>query len=184
MKIKSKRISSKGQGYQLSLPGGIFTKHIQFGTPVLDGIYVVFFKHYPPLAHDNFPPAGMKICHYSIGAWACSEMVLAFLGPLPILSLDELAVEQECVNRQFIIGTLKGAAKNKFLSVYHPQYIIATLDVPLQRKGHFIFEMNSHKSMPTPVAKWGEEEGKWRKITEPIKYLKIIKAFQKIGKSE
>lgn len=163
----------------LRVPGDLFIKRIQFGVPDLDGIYVCFYKPYPLLAHDNFPMAGIKIAHYSKGKWGCGEMVLAFLGPLPILSLDELANDQECVAKQFAIGTLKEAAKNEFQSNNHPQYIFAVLAHEYMKKGNFIFEVNSHKSMPVPLAKYNETTNTWEKIKETKQYLKTIQLLQR-----
>lgn len=176
MLFRNKTIKPPDQ-YRITLPGEIFTKHIKFGTPEMDGVYVCLYKHEPGLAHDCFPPAGMKIAHYSQGKWGCSDMVLAFLGPLPILCLDQLTMEKECVNVQFTIGTLKQAARNKFKSVHYPQYILATLEAAHNIEGNFIFEMNSHKTMPIPVAKL-TESGQWEKIPDPKKYIKIIKMFR------
>ena len=169
----------KNEFPKMKIPGEIFTKHIQFGTPDINGVYAIFYKPNPPLAHDNFPMSGLKIANYSKGSWGCSEQVLAFIGPLPVLSLDELEINKECVSKCFAVGSLKDAASGKFKSSNHPQYILAALQGSLMKKGNFIFELNSHKNMPIPLSKFDEKRNNWVSIKNPEIYLKTIKLLKR-----
>lgn len=174
-----KMIRSNKNEKEKRFPWEIFVKHIQVGTPELDGIYLCYYKPHPPLAHDNFPMAGMKVASYYKGAWGCGEMVIGFMGPLPTLSLDELVQEGQCLVKQFVVGTLKEAAKNEYRTAYFPQYILAVLDSTIKKKGDFIFEVNTHKGLPIPLSKYNENTNKWEPLKEIEQYLKTIKLLQR-----
>jgi len=174
-------IRRKSKQISLKVPGEIFLKHIQFGKPSYAGVYLCFYKPSGRPAHDNFPIAGMTVANYSDGAWGSRENILAFIGPLPVLSLDELAVNNKCEIRSFCIGTLKQAASNKWASFNHPQYILAYLKQEHRKKGNFIFELNSHKSMPIPLSRYNPETDKWDILSEDqqAQYIKTLKLLQK-----
>ena len=165
---------------KINLPGKIFEKHIQYGLPEIDGVYLCYYKPNPPEAFSaTFPVAGMKIMSFNKGSWAGKEFVLAYMGPLPTLNLDQLDQEKECVNQVFVIGTLKMAAQNRWTNGPYPQHILATLQTGEEK--HFVFKLDSHISLPVPTNKWSIKKGKWQPVKKENikKYQKMIKKLKR-----
>lgn len=163
---------------KLKVPGEILLKHLQYDTPEVPGLYACYYKPFPPSALSNsFPTAGMKIITFNNGKFFGGEHILAWIGPLPVLSLDELDSNQECLSRVFYTGNLKEAAKNKFRTGPHSQYLFAKLGTG--KKNEFIFEVNTHKSIANPVARYNLKSEKWKDLKEKDikKYIKIMKKF-------
>lgn len=161
---------------KIKIPGKIFMKHLQFGLPQISGIYACYYKHNN--SNEAIPPAGIKILHFNKDKFFGKDQVLAWIGPLPILSLDELQDNKECVSVVYYTGTLKQVINNKFKTGPHPQYINAVLQN--NRKGDFIFEVNTHKSIPNPIAKFNIKINQFKKLKEKgiKKYIKIMKKYK------
>ena len=167
---------------KIRLPGEDLLKKIQFGTPPEKGIYLCFYKpNYENGWSQVMPMAGMTVAHFSEGSWGYNAQILAWIGPLPTLSLDELAANEECLARVFYIGTLEQAANFTYKSGPHPMYMSAFLQPG--KPGEFIFEVNSHKTQPNPVSKFSTKKNNiWQKLKEPKKYIKMIKVLKKRNK--
>ena len=172
-----KRTKNKTKGMQV--PGQILMKHIKFGEPEIDGMYMCYYKPFPPLAHDNFPMAGMIVVNYFKGKWSTGKNIIAFIGPLPVLSLDELVNNNECQGVNFYTGTLKDAAKGNFNTGPHTQLILANLNG--LKKGEFVFDVNTHKSIPVPLVKYSTKRENTVTLDEKNKkkYIKILKKYIK-----
>jgi len=171
---------SMGRKKSFTLPGDGLLKQIKYELPVVDGVYACYFKPDNPSAWSNtFPCADMKMISFSNGKFFGNVHVLAYIGPLPVLSLDELHDNEECINRVFCIGTLKGFAKYSFTHGPFSQYMLAYLEEG--KKGEFICEMNTHKSEPNPISKYNTDKEKWVKIKKEniSKYIKAIQRFKK-----
>ncbi len=171
---------SMGRKKSFKLPGDFLIKHIEYGTPIIDGVYACYFKPEKQSAWSStFPCADMKMISFSKGKFFGNVHVLAWVGPLPVLSLDELHTNKECVNRVFYTGTLNQAAKDEYKTGPHSQYMLAFLSVG--RKHEFIFEINTHKTTPNPIAKYSTIKEQWKKINKKNgkKYIKGIEKLRK-----
>ncbi len=168
MKIKRKKA--------FKLPGEIFMKHVQFGLPKIEGMYACYYKYTSPESISSaFPVAGMTLLNFNKGKFFGNRSVLAWIGPLPTLSLDELQDNKECNSRIFYISNLKTASKYKFESGPYLQHAVTSLQPG--KKGYFIFEVNTHKSIPNPISRYNVKEGKWKNLEKKDikKYIKIMK---------
>jgi hypothetical protein len=156
---------SVGKKKSFTLPGDFLVKHIKYGVPIVDGVYACYFKPDKPSGWSStFPCADMKMISFSDGKFFGNVHVLAWVGPLPVLCLDELKDNEKCINRVFSIGTLQGAAKNRFNHGPFPQYMLAYLEEG--RKHDFIFELSTHKTVPNSIAKFSTIKGKWIKLNK------------------
>ena len=175
MRRKAKTITqNKTPG--IKIPGKIFEKHITFGVPELQGVYLCFYKPHG-ISDEIYPVSGMEISNWYKGKWGTKKQVVAFMGPLPVPLLDELYDNKECISVVFYISTLKAVTENKFKSGPHFQYRIAQLQKG--KKGLFIFKIDAQKTIPFPVARYNKAKGKWVTITKVDKYLKIIQKYRK-----
>lgn len=165
------------KGSHFTIPGQLLKKRLEFGKPILDGLYLIYCHYTLPSSKEIFPTAGMFIATFSKGKWTGSTNVLAWIGPLPVLSLDELTDNKECVATCFYTGTLKGMAKHNPSTGPHFQYRIA--DLTKGQKGEFIFECNTHKTIPNPLAKYSTKKSKFIELKkkQKAKYIKILKAY-------
>jgi len=163
MKIKRNPRSTRGQinrkpkvnilKQKMSLAGVDFFKMIiQGNTPAKEGMYLIFYDGF--IADSNVKKqAGMQITNFSKGKWGTSYTPLAYMGPLPVLSLPALQIFTPgyLINQRFYIATFEQAVQGFFDDGPHIIYIMASMRKA--KAGHFIFCIDSDHTNPYPVAK-------------------------------
>jgi len=171
-----KSIKKKENQTGVNIPGKVFEKHIQFGTPSIQGVYLCFYRPHK-ISDEVYPVAGLEISNWYKDSWGTKNMVLAFIGPLPVPLLDQLYENKECIRTVFYIGTLKTASQGKFLSGPHFQYRMA--EIQNGREGRFIFMIEAQKTASFPIAKYDTSQSKWVPIQNMSKYMKVIGKYRK-----
>lgn len=160
----------------IRIPGKIFEKHVQYGIPEVEGVYLCYYKP-SGIPEAVYPVAGLEVSNWYNGKWGTKKQIVAFIGPLPVPLLDELYENKECISTVFYIGTLKGSSQFKFISGPHFQYRIAELQ--RGKKGRFIFEVDARKTLPLAVSRYDTPTKKWVPIENERKYQLIIRKYQK-----
>ncbi len=167
-------------------------KHIRFGAPDLPGMYMCYVSRHPKervlSKNDNtFPSADMKLIYWGEDedkekSWGSGLTVLAWIGPIPILSIDELSSDKEAISRVFCIGTLKGASKYQWTRGSFPEQVFALLKSG--KEGEFIFQINTRATLPIPICKYNTRLGIWRDLNEKAKKKYTIILKMKMKKNE
>jgi len=161
---------------KITFPGEHLQKKIQTGEPPMDGAYICYSKPSDCEAIDSFPLAVMSVINFHKHKWASGKIVLGWIGPLPVLSNDELC--EYTPNKAglilFYIGTKEKGLLNQFKSgpYYRPIYYVNV-------KGNedlYVFEVNSRTTKPKIIKMWDERNNRWidyakkKKITTWPKY--------------
>jgi hypothetical protein len=168
----------------MKIPGEILKKYVRFGKPELNGKYLCWVKPDPNnlSAWSSIPISPIKIKEFKIDKWnPPAEIVLAWIGPLPNYSLDELVNEADDSDLiAFAIGTKEGAKQGTFKQGPFIESIHAQLCIG--NKGDFIFELHP-KLLPKPIKEWSENEQKFIKIKDtPKTNTKVRKTFKRSKK--
>ncbi len=188
-KPRSGKGSMGSDYFEAHQPGEKFFKEIVPGnTPINSGIYLVFYKYEPPSAWssvekaaghgtglwdgDNWQGlriAGMTIANYQNQRWGLNATVLAYIGPLPTLSLDALLdyTPGFPINQTFYISTMKMASKGMVSSGPHAEYIHASLTGGFF--GEYIFKKTNQDSHLIPISRFDPDHKaavKWKRLSE------------------
>jgi|GEM_PF-4592388 len=164
----------------IKLPGKRLLKHIKYGIPTDSdtGIYLVYYKlKYPRAMSSSFPIADYEVIKLQNGKTPKNLNILAYIGPFPALTLDELAdnyKEEDLSLHVYCIGTLKGAAELSWKQGPFQE----SLDAVLQKgkKGDFIFEVNQRTTVPKPLYIY--KNNRFIKLKNPKKAIEKIKLYQ------
>lgn len=161
--------------------GKRFLKHVQYGFPKLNGVYFVYHKPNRPSAMGSaFPTASYDIDIISEGKSGKRLNILAYIGPLPILTLDEIATEyedQEINLHVYYVGTLKGALLNKWIhGPFHESIFAQCKD---GKPGDYIFEVNQRTTFPKPIMRYSEKHQKFRFVKNESKVIAKMKKLKK-----
>jgi len=167
------------------IPGKALLKHIEYGHPKNNGVYFVYYKPKDTRAMGStFPIANYEIININKGKNVKKMNILAYIGPLPILTLDELEndyKDEELSLHVYCIGTLKGALKSNWKEGPFHEDILATLQ--FGEKGDYIFEVNQRTTLPKPLSRYSEKHSKFINIKNPTKTLKKLKKLRKQAKT-
>lgn len=163
-------------------------KYIETGPPMISGFYVCFVRPVNDEAWESaFPISRCKIVYYTLQEekWACGDVVLGWIGPLPAISLDELDDHVPCEAGLilYFIGP-KDKAKELVFD-QGPFYQMISASLTSANDGDYLWQLHSRKTKANKVAKWNEDDGKWewlktfpsyydkykRKDNEPWEYV-------------
>lgn len=165
---------------KFKIPGRMLLKHVEYGYPKWNGLYLIYYKPKDTRAMGNtFPIASYTLINIDKGRNARKLNILAYIGPLPVLTLDELEngyKYNDLSLHVYCIGTLKGAAKGSWKEGPYGEDILATLQGG--EKGDYIFEINQRTTLPKPISKYSPKYHKFiniKNLTKTIKKLKRLK---------
>lgn len=168
------------------IPGKMLLKHIQYGHPKFNGIYFVYYKPKDTRAMSStFPIANYEIVNINKGKNIKNLNILAYIGPLPILTLDELEngfKDEELSLHVYCIGTLKGASKSNWKEGPFHEDILAILQSG--EKGDYVFEINQRTTLPKPISKFSTKYDKFINIKKPNITIKKLKKLMKQAKNK
>ena len=173
---------------KINIPGKALLKYVEHGLPKINGVYFAYYKPIRERAMSNtFPIASYCTVVFDDGKWVSNKNILAFLGPLPVLTLDEIDSQykkQELSLHVYCIGTLQGAVNGTWLQGPFNQSLFLSLIGG--EKGEYGFEINQRTTLPNPITRYSEKHDKWIKIQNPkvviakMKKLKVgIDAIEK-----
>jgi hypothetical protein len=169
----------------MRIPGEILKKYVHFGKPTLNGNYLCWIN--PPQkdksAWSAIPISPIKIKEFKDEKWNQPESVLAWIGPLPNYSIDELVNEADDSDLiAFAIGTKEQAKKGAFTQGPFIESIHAQLCTG--REGDYVFELHP-KRLPKPIKEWSQNEQKFLKIKDSTKTsTKVPKKFKRRKKDK
>jgi hypothetical protein len=170
----------------MRIPGEILKKYVRFGKPTLNGNYLCWIQ--PPKdeisAWSTIPIAPIKIKEFKNEKWCSSDyVVLAWIGPLPNYSIDELVNEADEADLiAYAIGTPEGAKKGKYKQGPFIEGIHAQLCTG--QDGDYIFELHPNK-LPKATDKWSRDEKRFLKIKDTTETnTKTPKKFKRRKKNK
>lgn len=145
-------------------PGQNLQKLIRTDMPVISGHYLCYVTPQEYVeAWDAWPIAEMKVFFFDHGdkRWGAGYNILGWVGPLPVMSLDELACRtpQEAGIILYFIGNEEDALIFKFDS--GPYYKFITASLQPGKEGQCIYRLNSRKTKPEISAIWNIDTKKW-----------------------
>ena len=203
---RSGRGSMGSDYFDCRLPGiDLFPEIMAGDTPIAAGVYLVYYQYIPPLAISSIeksaPPgtglwdgkewqglriAGMTIANYQNQRWGLNAKVLAYIGPIPTLSLDMLLDYKPPfpLHQTFFISTIKQAAKGQASSGPHAEYIHAALTPGFL--GEYIFKKTNQDSKLIPIARLDPSHQaaiKWKILTDDEK-VEITEKFKLLSDCE
>jgi hypothetical protein len=154
----------------MRIPGEILKKYVRFGNPTLNGNYLCWIQ--PPKeelsAWSTIPIAPIQIKEFKDNKWCRSDrIVLAWIGPLPNYSIDELINEADDADLiAYAIGTKDQAKKGEFTQGPFIESVHAQLCTG--QDGDYVFELHP-KRLPKPIRIWSNDEQKFIKIKGSLK---------------
>ena len=167
----------------------VLFKHIKADPPTFSGMYIVYVDdgNY----EGGFPKPKVKLANFVHGQWQMTEKVVAWIGPIPAPSYDELEVDleikidrtKEKYTKMYAIGPLQAIIDNSYSAGPCPD--TEQLNVFSNPKHNFIFEMTFQDNYPTPIKKWDGENKEWRNVKNPQALIEKMKkkSEKKVAKS-
>jgi hypothetical protein len=150
----------------MRIPGEILKKYVKFGSPAVNGQYVCWVKPEQTPKMSAIPISPIKIKEYLNGEWNIPEQVIAWLGPLPVYSIDELFNEgDEADLIGYAIGTKEGMKKDRYKQGPFNESI--QTQFTYGEPGDYVFELHPNK-LPKIIKMWSENDGKWVKFNGSI----------------
>ena len=159
MKGKKQRIKP---GFKL--PGEILQAHIKTGKPPCTGYYMCYTDSKEAWT-NVFPIARKEVIFHNGTKWMSGMPVLGWIGPLPVLTLDELHTRKpnEAGICAYYIGTPEEAEIFKFKQPMYHQAFSASLSPG--KEGEFIYQYNTRKTGLKKLYKYNSDSNKWVKIS-------------------
>ena len=146
----------------MKIPGEILKKYVKFGSPQLNGKYLCWIKPQDTPKMSVIPIAPIKVKTFENNYWIEPEQIIAWIGPLPVYSIDELFNEgQEADLIAYAIGTKEGAKKHAFKQGPFSE----SLDTQFQygKPGDYVYELRPN-ALPKIIKYWDLDEQKWAKF--------------------
>lgn len=174
----------------MRIPGEILKKYVKFGSPAVNGQYVCWVKPKETPKMSFITTAPIKIKEYMDGEWGFPEHVIAWIGPLPVYSLDELFNEGDDADLiAYGISTKDGIKKNQFKQGPFNESI--QTQFTFGEPGDYVFELHPNQ-LPKIIKMWSETDGKWVKFNDtqqsdtkvPPKKKTKFKRLKKGGKKK
>jgi hypothetical protein len=165
---------------RIRIPGEELIKFLKYDQPVMNGIYLVYYKLKNPRAWSStFQRTEMALLEFRKGKWVEPLNVLGYMGPFPILTEDEL-LNRENHLHIFTISTLKKAAN----LVWTQGPFVESIDIQMQegKEGDFGFEYNLKNTLPNTIKRYSKTHQKFINIKNPDQYIKKMQTFQKKAK--
>lgn len=156
----------------------ILSKHIKAEPPIFAGMYIVYIDdgNY----EGSFPKPKIKLANFIHNHWQITEKVIAWIGPIPAPSYDELEMDLEIKidrtkgpDKMYAIGPLQAIIDNSYYS--GPNLGMEKLGEPSNLKHCFLFEMEFKSTYPVPIKKWSTEKEEWQKVKNPQALIEKMK---------
>ena len=157
----------------------VLFKHIKADPPTFAGMYIAYVDdgNY----EGNFPKPKVKLANFIHEQWQTTERVVAWIGPIPAPSYDELEVDLEIkidrtkgkYTKMYAIGPLQAIIDTGYSDGPNPN--IEDLDSFSNPKHNFLFEMTFQNNYPTPIKKWDGKNKEWRDIKNPQALIEKMK---------
>lgn len=143
------------------LPGHLLQKYIKTGMPKCSGYYVCY-TDLKEAWTDVFPISRHQVIFYDGERWSSGDPVLGWIGPLPVLSLDELHSypPNEAGLLFYYIGTPDEAASFEFKQPLFHQSFSAFLSPG--KEGEYIYQYNTRKTGLKKLYKYNPDSEKWQ----------------------
>lgn len=168
----------------INIPGKALLKYVKYGLPKISGVYFVYYKTKDPGAMSStFPAALTTKCVFNKGKWISNKQILAFIGPLPVLTLDEIEEgykKEDLSLHVYCTGTLKNAMQGKWKEGPFQDDISPLCSKG--EKGDYVFEVNQRTTIPVPINFYSEKAGKWLKVKNTNLTIQKMKKLNKEGK--
>ena len=179
---KKRKMGSKKKTH--SLPGTAIVRHIEYGLPKINGVYFVYYKG-QRASSGTYPIADYGVCTFVDGYYGTNKEILAYIGPIPLLALDDIMEKFEDENiplHTYFVGTLKGPAKRTWKYGPYPESIYVTLSKG--EPGDYGFEVNQRTTLPKPISYFSKKHNKWCNIKNVGSVIKKLQKLQKRAKNQ
>lgn len=163
-----RRMTKKKNTIMSHFPGEYLQRKIQTDTPLISGTYLCFIKPDPPEAWNHFPICRMGLIDFKEDQWQESKIILGWIGPLPVLSLDEL--EDFSPRDSGLILYFIGYMDDSELFIFEKGPFYQSIDAKFQEgeAGQFIYQVNSRTAKSVPISEW--KDGNWYPVNEERTY--------------
>lgn len=159
-----------------------FINHMSKDQPEYSGDYLCYVKD---KVEGAFPLASTEIIHFDVNeGWENPYIILAWFGPLPELSLDELDFKYKIKNEKSKLSYFIGTEEN----VYFDKGPFCSLKEAMQKTGNdkdCIFIVDPRMSNPKIKRYWDSKNKKWIKnVPESFSEKYCVSSLRNITKGK